>query len=498
LGIAGCTAALASGSAIAAANKIAQAGETISLAGQIALKSVTAMSSFGNALGVVNGLANIIGKAVRKEEVTSLDVFQFTSSILFFTNSVISTHQAHCLIRSIQKNGTGSSSGHMHALIKQLLNSFEKRIGFTGAAKGPINYVIGCSPMAVSDVVREKLLSVCKWVCRKLSAISKTLLKGSMALKEYVREVADLLQSFWESWNEEINCVVTKICEAFGVKNWSDIIVKGCRVLQGSEAGYVRKICGTIIAETRSQESMETAVRPPEQSQVIPEGNNVGANSPVLEEAPAALTYEIINIHVNFVNAQNCKTATEFYRFMKFICKFLKKEFETEKLKYEEMWKVVQKFNPDVNIKDFDKECRISGNRNTHFWQQVLNKFKPGEQEGLFWMKLAYDSQKAVASAEEESEQTLFEIDGVTLHPILNVAGLACGGILSEEQYYEIAAELTKQHVDKGNVSLIVEGITAVMVVNQGEFVIAVNSYLEDGKVSGIAAMLRSPHSSDN
>jgi hypothetical protein len=497
LGIAGCTTALASGGAVAVASKIAQAGETVALAGQITLKSVTAMSSVVNGLGVVNGLANIIKKAVRKDEVTSLDVFQFASCILFFTNSVISTHQAHSLITSIQENGTGGSNGGVRVFTNQILKLFEKSdSSFTGVA----NYVIGCSPMTVSYVMKVTLPDICKWVCRELSAITKRLLKGLLAVRDYVMEVGKVLQSFWVTWNEEINVVVTKICREFGVEHWSDIIVKGTRVLQGTEAGYMRKLCGTVIAETRSQGNWETAVRPPEQSQVISEGNDVGANSLVLEEAQTTLSYdEIIEILPKFVDLQNCKTPGEFYMYMKFICKFVKDEFEKEKCKYEEMWKMVQKFTPNVNIKDFDKEYGISGNRNHHFSQQVFNKFKRGEKEGMFLLKLAYDSQKAVTSAQEESGHSFFEIDGITFHPFCNKAGLACDGMLSEDQYLEIAAELTKQHADKGNVLFTVEGNTTVMLVNLCEFVITVNSYREDdGKVSGIAAMLHSSHRSEN
>lgn len=101
LGIGGSVIGIASGGAVAATAKMAQAGETVALAGQIALKSVTVSSCVVNALGVANGLANIVEKVIGGEQVSSLDIFQFSTSILFFTNSVISTHQAHTLINSV-------------------------------------------------------------------------------------------------------------------------------------------------------------------------------------------------------------------------------------------------------------------------------------------------------------------------------------------------------------------------------------------------------------
>jgi hypothetical protein len=487
LGIAGSTAAAASGGAVSLASRIVQAGETVSLVGQITLKSATAISSLVNSLGVVNGLGNIIEKAVNKDEVTSLDIFQFTSSVLFFTNSVISTYQAQYLIGSIGENSTGGLRGGMNQ-IQEFVG--RARSGMTGpnTCIDLTNYVIGCSSI-LSYVGQETLCGICKWVCRQLIVITKSLLKGCMAVCEYIKEGARLLQSFWEKWNEEVTDVVSTICTEFGVKHWSDILIRGLRVLQCSDSGYIRKVCGAVIAETGSFRNFETAVQLPEQNQVSSEGNDVGANSFVRDE--------IINIHAKFADLQMCKTAVDFYKYMKFVCKFVKNEFEKEKLNYEKQWKMIQELSPHVNVEDFDKHYGISGNKNSYFFQQVFNKFKDGEKEGLFWLKFAYDCQKAVTSAQEESGQSFYENDGVIFHSFWNKAGLASNGMLSEEQYHVIAAELTKQHADKGNVVLTVEGITAVMLVNCGEYVVIVNSYLEDGKVSGIAAMLHSRRNSE-
>jgi hypothetical protein len=117
LGIGGGVMGIVSGGTMAAATKTAQAAATLPLAGQIAIKSVAVDSCVLNGLAVSKGLANIIVKAVNEEEITALDVFRFTSAVLFFTHSVISTHQAMSLINSMGKNSSRGSSGDIKVLM---------------------------------------------------------------------------------------------------------------------------------------------------------------------------------------------------------------------------------------------------------------------------------------------------------------------------------------------------------------------------------------------
>ena len=111
MGIVGGAMGIVSGGTMAGAAKTARTAATMPLARQIAVKSV-AVSSFVNGLAASNGLANIIVKAINEEEITALDVFQFTSTVLFFTHSVISTHQAMSLINSMGRNSSGGFSGN--------------------------------------------------------------------------------------------------------------------------------------------------------------------------------------------------------------------------------------------------------------------------------------------------------------------------------------------------------------------------------------------------
>jgi hypothetical protein len=501
LGIAGSVTSLASRGAITVARQRAHAGK-VTLAGRMAVTAASA-SAHVCSLGVVNGLANIVEKVINNDEVTSLDVFQFTSCILFFTNSVVSTHQACALINVIQKNAAKGSGGDGHVSMNQILKLFGERNGkSTGVNQlcrsvGPSFFDTACISLSKGFVGQGTLWDICKCVYGKLSAFATRLHQGLMSVSEYITEVSELAQELWEAWDNEMSDVITKICQAFGVKHWSDIVVNGIRVLKGSDEGYMRLLCNAVIAVSNSLRNGETAVPPPEQSKVVTAASNdVGKNSIVLDKAPTALpSDEIINIHAKFVDIQMCKTSTELCEYMQFVCEYIREEIEKEKLKYEKMWKILQELSPGVNIKDFDQKYGISGNRNSYFMQQVFDKFKDGKTEGLSSLKLAYDSRKAVMRTQEKSGQIF---DGIRFHPFSNMTGLASNGMLSEEQYYEIARQLTKIHADKENVSITQMDNIAVILVNTSEFVITVNSYIEHGRVSGIAAVLNSPRSSQN
>jgi len=243
-----------------------------------------------------------------------------------------------------------------------------------------------------------------------LTEITNSVVKGVVTV---VREIGTLLQMWWESWKEEITEVIKKICNAFGVKHWSDITVQGRRILAIAEPDQMREIAGTILAEKHLLADSEATVRP-EQDQVICADEaitscNVG-NNLVEEEAQTTLSYddEIISIHARFVDIQRCKNPADFLRYMKFVCKFVQNEFEEEKANNKKVWEIVRELNPDTKIEDFYSKCGISGNPDTYFLQEVLKDFRDDGKKGFTRLKYMYDSQNATSSAQEEAGQEFF------------------------------------------------------------------------------------------
>jgi len=501
LGIGAYMTYITSGDAAAEDAETPQAGDRVSSSQQITMKTLARTGSLVfNAIAVIRGLSNIIIKINNEKQVSSLDILQLTSSVLFFTNCIISNHQAYALVKSI-----GTRTGEFQDDVRTFMNHISE---FVKATSKNISGVIELCTFALIEsssmmsYAVQKLLGTCKLVCRELTEITKSLVKGVMNMTNYMMRVGRLLHSFWESWNEEMTEVIHKICKAFGVKHWSDIVIKGFKVLQGAEPGCMGEIASTIITERMSLPNCGSTARPSIQSQGNSEDKTIenktlhnessGAKSFVQEKIQTTSSYEdeVINIHAQFVDIQGCKNPADFLQYMKFICKFVRSEFEKEESNYKKMWEMVQKFKPGVTVEDFDKEYGISGNRYDHFLQKVLEKFRNEDKEGFFWLKLAYDKQNACASARGEAEQSFFVKDGIAFHTFNNKTGQACNGMLSKEQYLEMAAELTDQYASRRNTSVEVDGNVAVMQVNAGTVVITVKSYPECGKVSGIATIL--------
>ena len=486
LGIGGGVMGIVSGVTMAAAAKPAQADAEMPLREKIAIQSVAVGSCVLNGLAVGNGLANIIVKALNKEEITALDVFQLTSAVLFFTHSVISAHIARSLINSMGKNSSGGYSDG----IKAFMNGIPK------ACKGVCGVTAVISPTVLSNAQGVlSLLSVCSVVPRKLIEIAKSLLRGLTHMYSCLLEVGELLGQFWESWNKEMAEVVDTICRAFGVKHWSELVIKSCRLI---ESGHIRAIAGTVITEKRSLLEYGNTPMPSHQRQAISNnsavvGTSDGPNSVVDGETRTYGSYydEIANIHAKFVDRQTCRNPEDICKYMTFICKFVKSQVQEKKSRYEKSWEIVKHFNPDANIEDFKKKYGISGNPNNHFLQEVFNELNSEEQDVFTSLQLAYEKQNAGTSPqEEENGQGFLDSDGVRFYPFYSMSGLARNGMLSEQQCREMAAKLMGQHAHTGSIYMSASGDIAIIQVNAAEDVIMVQCWMEDGKVSGIAAVL--------
>jgi hypothetical protein len=144
LGIGGGVMSIVSRGTVAAAAKTAQAVATLPLARQIAIKSVAVGSCVLNGLALSNGLANIIVKARNEKKITALDLFHFTSALLFYTHSVISTSQTMSLM------GKNSSRG-FYGIIKARMNRICEFVGLTKPCNNVPVVIVWSSPIVLAS-----------------------------------------------------------------------------------------------------------------------------------------------------------------------------------------------------------------------------------------------------------------------------------------------------------------------------------------------------------
>lgn len=110
---------------IASITQTARAGEVMGKAGRIMFLVVQTGSLTVNGIGIVHGLAVLIDKSERNE-LTPLDVFQFSASVLFFTNAAISFRTASTIIKEVQHDVISS---HREGLSKDARKLFNKQTG---------------------------------------------------------------------------------------------------------------------------------------------------------------------------------------------------------------------------------------------------------------------------------------------------------------------------------------------------------------------------------
>jgi hypothetical protein len=394
------------------------------------------------------------------------------------------------------KNSSGVSSADVKAWMKQI-SKFEEPNNTCNNISG---VRVGCPP-TVLNIARGSELSLwsfCSVVGRKLIEIAKSLLRGLQITSNLMFEVGQLLYELWESWKKEMDVVVDVICRAFGVKHWSELVIKGCRLI---DSGHIRAMASTLFAEKRSLAECGSRAMQFHQRQGISDnsafvGTENRPNSLVDGETQTYESYydEIANIQAGFVDRQMCRNPADFCRYMTFICKFVKSELQKKMSHYEKSWEMVKHFNPDANIEDFKKQYGISGNPNNHFLQEVFNKFKREQEDVFTLLQLAYLRQNAGPSAqEEENEHGFLDVDGVRFYPFYSMCGLASNGMPSKQQYHEMAAKLMGQHANTYSIYMSDNGDTAVIQVNAAADVIMVQCWAEDGKVSGSAAVLHTP-----
>jgi len=191
-------------------------------AGPLITKSLAVGSCAVNVVAVGSNVINIIDKVRNKEKPTPLDYFQLSSTILFFTHSVISSRQTMSALNRMRNNRSGGSSGG----IKSLMNRMFESVRPTKACSNVPGVTAGCVPTVwtIAEGTALSLLSVCSVVGRKLIEITKSLLRGLTNMYSYMLEVRELLVQFWESWNKEMAEVAVVICRAFVVNHLSERI----------------------------------------------------------------------------------------------------------------------------------------------------------------------------------------------------------------------------------------------------------------------------------
>ena len=344
--------------------------------------------------------------------------------------------------------------------------------------------------------------------------------------------------------------VIEKICEYFGVKHISPALIGGSKYLAGENPSYLQTMAKELIANQKIfQKYLETVRKNIQQDdspkKEPPNGtthNKFSQTNNSQNVTDADMDVEIgekyrnavIEISKKFADKLQCESSSDFIKYLKFICIFIREEFMKHKENYDNALQTAREISPDVTLQEFDRKYGIQNNYNEYFFQQVMNDFEVGS--GFIKLRNACEGQKTLSAAEEAAEKAaeeaaekafedaaeeaaekaaeeaaeeaaekaaeeavettfmLHEDGNFKVIAIENEKGLAPDGWLNRDQYFGIAEKLTEEQASETNVVLEEDAGTAVMIIGEVEKIINVTTQKqEDTKIFGIALMITAP-----
>ncbi|KAJ8897394.1 hypothetical protein PR048_002740 [Dryococelus australis] len=362
LGIAGSTLGIASGGMVATNSRTILAGESLGTASQIGLRSIAIGSCTVGALSITNGIANIMQKHAIKKE----DILHLCSSVLFFTNAVITTYQANLLINSLRQSESSNSFSSILAKISE----------FTGGNSLTIdNQTLISIIQQTSNSAFLSLgligpncalfIDMCVFAFDRLFTVTLHYWKGAISFLDYILHLTNTLQQLWERFEQEITEVINATLEYFNVTSLRHVKINGRQIfhndvdkqqernvgmiLSSSVVDYKNKISGSVNAGNNDEHDVDKAAM-----------DYVQKNAKIIE---------------TIAECSNCENSLQFNQCTKIVTEFIEHELDERIRNYEETYNIAVKFSGFIDRNVFDKAYGIQGNRVAWFSKQIFSEF---------------------------------------------------------------------------------------------------------------------------
>lgn len=452
ISIVGSSLGFAQGRMIASMTNAARAGEVMSKAARITFFVVQTGSLTVNGLGIIHGLANLLDKNERNE-LTPLDVFQFSASVLFFTNAALNFKTASTIIKEVQHDVISS---HREGLSKDAKKLFNKQ---TGKLRGPDemhgnakvvkqlnrientkdlyemmtdknvdNHKVKLTPdgfkglLNVNDNLKIhplKLIEIPVESRKAIFELTKNYSKGTVTKTDFHKEIKTYCkrhQIAFESMRAE---TLKKLCQLYGKDNVKDIIVGGKKIFANPTPHEIDRL--RVVLE-----------------------NTMQNNETILEMA------------TEFAKSRSCATTKDFIIYAEYFVADLNETVKS----YEESYRkdlVAAKKLPGFNQVKFDEARGIErGMKRVQFHKEkALNQFQSKNYDKL---NERYENFKSkVAPLNQKCEPGFFSDDAATYHYVKH-KHFGSSGELTPEQYFQIAEDVVGNSTNQSNSVLSQDG----------------------------------------
>ncbi|XP_034828125.1 uncharacterized protein [Maniola hyperantus] len=492
LSIVGSSLGFAQGRMIASMTQSARLGEVMSKAGRIAFLVVQTGTLTVNGIGIVHGLAVLIDKSER-DELTALDVFQFSASVLFFTNAAINLKTASTIIKEVQHDvidghrqgleskdakklfnkQTGKLRGpdemHGNAKVVKQLNRIEnsKDLYEMMSDKNVDNHKVKLTPDGFKGMLEVnknlkihplKLLEILKDLPESQQAIfdyTKKFADGTLTKDKFHEEMETYCRRYqiaFESMREE---TMKKLCQIYGKEKVNDIVVGGKKIFANATPHEIDRLRVVLENTAKSDKT-------------------------------------IIDMATEFAKTRGCTNTKDFLLYTEYFVADLNETVMSYEAGYQkELAASKEQLGKAFKQAKFDRDycmgekgvSRIDLHR-----QRALDQFK--NPEGYEDLNRRYETLKSeVAPWNRKCQPGFFGDDAATYHYLKHYKDWKAMGPLTIEQYFKLAEEVVGNPTNQTNAMLSQDG-SCVMItyLEPQRGVRAIKIDLQGG--SGIATVM--------
>lgn len=453
LAIVGSSLGFAQGRMIASMTTAARAGEVMGTAGRIAFMVVQTGNLTVNGIGIIHGLAVLIDKTERNQ-LTALDVFQFSASLLFFTNAVVNVKTAGSIIKEVQHDVINS---HREGLSKEARKVFNKQ---TGKLRGPdemhgnakvvkqlnrlgnsqdfyemladknvASHKVKLTPDGYKGLLEVnknlkihplKLLEIPKESRQAIFNSTRNFADGNISKDQFHKEMKTYCRTHQINFETMRQETVQRLCQTFGTENIKDITVGGKKIFANATPHEIDRL--RVVLENTTQND---------------------AN--------------IMNIATEFAAMRECNSTRDFIIFAEYFVADLQETVKSYEANYQTSLANAKR-EPGFKQAKFDESYMgKTGVKRAQFHKQkALEQYL--SDEGFANLNDRFNNLKDTVGPLNSACQPGFFTDGAATYHYLKHKHFGSAGELTPEQYFQIAEEVVGNPTNRTNSMLSQDG----------------------------------------
>ncbi|XP_069701501.1 uncharacterized protein [Periplaneta americana] len=411
LSVLGNSLGIASGQAVRAVTKMARNGEVVCRAGRIAVTALNFGSLTVNGLGLVNGFL-VLREKSQTGKLTRLEVFQFASSLLFFTMSAVNVKTADALITEAQNGVIGDFEASLRSnrhrrVFRRVAKQTQGEAG--NSMEGNAKVIRGITHIDNKDDFFAGLVRVQKQLGKSKASVKLTD-NGMVSIND---ELHLHPMRFWEIEKVQRQ-VILDATKNLNQGAWTQeqfdlemqTICQDQNIVFESQRPHTVATLNEVMYNSSTGDKKAAAGGKNNLSNMT--ASQIDMLSRLLINFAKEYHAEIISVAIKVAEGLGYEKTADILKVVQFVVNYVKQVVSEVERKYQEDLRAAQLARgADFNREQFDRDYHIQGNRFQHFTSAVLTNYNTYEAirmlEDLY---IRYNEKKDDGSSDEKSGKT--------------------------------------------------------------------------------------------